>query len=198
MTSDKQSWFKKHKILTVILALVVLAGIGGAAGGGNKNGAGENNSNSNGNSSTGSSNEKTYKFNDRADKQQKDVEVLPNETATIGGVKMTLTSVEYKVNLNEIESADSGKTYVIADVSLENTTKETQPYNVFDFRIQTSGGQVLDGAFSSITTLGSGDMVAGGKASGKIVFEVPVEEGHQWVIWKPNAFNADRAIVQVK
>jgi hypothetical protein len=41
-------------------------------------------------------------------------------------------------------------------------------------------------------------MVAGGKASGKIVFEVPVEDGHQYVIWKPNAFNADRAVVRVK
>jgi hypothetical protein len=40
-------------------------------------------------------------------------------------------------------------------------------------------------------------MVAGGNATGQIVFEVSVEEGHQWVIWKPNAFNAGRAIVQI-
>lgn len=185
------SWFKKHKIMTVILAIIVIAGISSAAGGG------DTTNNSSG-GDTGSS-EKTYKFDDRADKQPKDVEVLPGEAATVGGVKMTLTGIEYKTNISEYETADSGKTYVIADVALENTSDETQSYNVFDFRIQTAGGQVLDGAFATVSpSLSSGDMVTGGKATGKIVFEVPVEEGHQYVIWKPNSFNADRAIVQVK
>lgn len=186
------NWFKKHKVLTVILAFIVIGVIASAAGGGSKT----NNSGSGGSSNNTS--EKTYKFDERADKQAKDVEVLPGETATIDGVKMTLSGVEYKTSLNDFETAESGKTYVVADVALENTTDRTQPYNVFNFRIQTASGQVLDGAFSTIPNLGSGDMVAGGKASGKIVFEVPVEDGHQYVIWKPNAVNSDRAIVRVK
>ncbi len=185
-------WFKKHKILTVILAFIVIGVIASAASGG------KGTSNNSGNSSKSSNGEKTYKFNDRADKQPKDVEVMPGETATVGGVKMTLTGVEYKTSLSEFETADSGKTYVVADVTLENTSSKTQPYNVFDFRIQTAGGQVLDGAATSLQTLSSGDLVAGGKASGKIVFQLPVEDGHQYVIWKPDAYHADRAIVQVK
>lgn len=185
-------WFKKHKIVTVMLALVLLAGIAGASGGSKKSSDDSNKS------SSSASNEKTYKFDDRADKQNKDVEVLPGEAATVDGVKMTLTNVEVKTSLSEFETATSGKTYVLADVALENTSKETKPYNVFNFRIQTAGGQVLDGTFSTVANLGSGDIVAGGKASGKIVFEVPVEDGHQYVIWKPNAFNADRAVVRVK
>ncbi len=189
----KKNWFAKHKILTVILAFITIAVIASAAGGGSKS------NNSSGGTSNSGGGEKTYKFNDRADKQPKDVEVLPGEAATVGGVKMTLTGVEYKTNISEYETAESGKTYVIADVALENTSNETQPYNVFNFRIQTAGGQVLDGAFATVSpALSSGDMVAGGKASGKIVFEVPVEDGHQYVIWKPGAYNADRAIVQVK
>lgn len=186
-------WFKKHKIMTVILAFILIAIIASAAGGGSDTG---NNSSGENNTASG---EKTYKFNDRADKQPKDVEVLPSESATVDGVKMTLSGVEYKTSISEYETAESGKTYVVADVALENTSNETKPYNTFDFRIQTAGGQVLDGTFATVPSpLSSGDMVSGGKASGKIVFEVPVEEGHQYVIWKPNAFNADRAIVQVK
>lgn len=185
------SWFKKHKILSVILAFIVIGVIASAAGGSSKS--------NNASSSKGGSNiAKTYKFDERADKQPKDVEVMPGETATVGGVKMTLTNVEYKPSLTDFEKADDGKTYVVADVTLENTSDKTQPYNVFDFRIQTAGGQVLDGAVTSIQTLSSGDLVAGGKASGKIVFQVPVEDGHQYVIWKPSAVNADRAIVRVK
>ncbi len=184
-------WLKKHKILTVILVIVGIAIIGGAAGGGSTN----NNSAGGG----GNNSEKIYKFDERADKQTKDIEVLPGEVATVGGVKLTLSGVEYKTIISEFETAESGKTYVVADVVLENTSNETQPYNVFDFRIQTAGGQVLDGAFATVSgPLSSGDIVDGGKASGKIVFEVPVEKGHQYVIWKPNSFNADRAIVQVK
>lgn len=187
-------WFKKHKILTVILAFIVIAVIASAASGGGNT----NNNSADGGSGGSSNSEKTYKFDERADKQPKDVEVLPGETATVGGVKVTLSGVEYKTRLNDFETAESGKTYVIADVALENISNETQPYNVFDFRIQTAGGQVLDGTITTIKTLSSGDLVAGGKVSGKIVFEVPVEDGHQYVIWKPNAFNADRAIVRVK
>lgn len=191
MTQDKKdgNWFKRHKILTVILAIIVIGVIAGAAGGGNSN---------NGTSGTASNSAKTYRFNERADKQKEDVEALPGETATVGGVKMTLTNVEYKAGLSDFDTADSGKTYVVADVALENTSDKTQPYNVFDFRIQTAGGQVLDGAISTVQTISSGDMVAGGKASGKIVFEAPIEDGHQYVIWKPGAYDAARAIIQVK
>lgn len=183
------NWFKKHKVLTVILALIVIVGISAASGGGKSDDSTSNKT---------ASNAKTYKFDERADKQSKDVEVLPGEAATVGDVKMTLSGVEYKTSLSDFETAESGKTFVIADVALENTSNKTQPFNVFNFRIQTAGGQVLDGGITSIKTLSSGDLVAGGKVTGKIVFEVPVEDGHQYVIWKPNAYNSDRAIVRVK
>jgi hypothetical protein len=145
------------------------------------------------------SDNKTYKFDDRADKQATDIEVLPNEVAEINGVTMSVTSVRYATSLGEYETAGSGKTYVVADVSLENTSDKTQPYSSYDFRMQTSGGQVLDStiAFSIEDTLDSADLVTGGKTSGKVVFEVPVEEGHQYIIWKPG-FDSARAIVQVK
>lgn len=186
-------WFKKHKILTVIIAFIAIGVIVSAAGGGSKS----NNSSSGGGST--SKGEKTYKFNERADKQPKDVEVLPGETATVGGVKMTLSGVEYKTNLSDYEKADDGKTYVVADVTLENTTNKTQSYNSLYFRIQTTGGQVLDSTFGTVPNpLNSGDIVAGGKVTGKVVFQVPVEDGHQYVIWKPDAYHADRAIVRVK
>ncbi len=66
---------------------------------------------------------------------------------------------------------------MIGNVGLENTSGETKPYNVFDFRIQAGGGQVLDHAFASVDNpLNSGDLVAGGKVSGQIIFEAPIEK----------------------
>lgn len=189
----KKNWFMRHKVLTAIIAVVLLVMISSAASGDSDD------SSSGANSSSSSSNsETTYRFNDRADKQREDVEVLPGEAATVDGVQMTLTNPEYKTSLGEYDTADSGKTYVVADVVLKNTSSDTKAYNVLDFRIQTVDGQVLDGAFVLIDTLSSGDLVAGGSVSGKIAFEVSIADGHEYVIWKPNPYDAARAIVQVK
>lgn len=195
--SKKQNWFMKHKILTAILALILLMVIVSAASGGSD--TSDSSSSESSESADSATAEDSFRFEDRADKQPEDVEVLPGESATVEGVKMTLSDVNYNASISEFDTADSGMTYLVANVSLVNTSEDTQPYNIFDYRVQTAGGQVLDGAFTLLEgTLGSGDLVSGGTVSGKIVFEVPVEEGHQYVIWKPNAFDAKRAIVQVK
>lgn len=189
----KKSWFAKHKVLTTIIVLVVLFGVISAASGGSDTG-----DKSNGSSNSKSSSNKEYRFADRADKQDKDVEVVAGEAATVDGVKLTVSSVEYKTSLGEFQDAPSGKTYVIADVVLENTSDRTKPYNSFNFRIQTVGGQVLDSTFVTVPTpLNSGDIVAGGKAQGQVAFEVPVEEGHQYILWKPG-FGSERAVIQAK
>lgn len=189
MSDTKKSWFKRHKILSVILGLVLLVIVASAVGGGSsKTGSSKNG---------GSSAQKTYRFADRADKQKQDIEVMPNEAATLDGVKMTVTGAEYKTAISDFETAASGKTYVLVNVSLENTGDKTKPYNPYDFRVQTASGQVLDPTIVSTPSLNSGDLVAGGKVSGIISFEVPVEDGHQYLIWKPG-LSSDRAIVQIK
>jgi hypothetical protein len=191
--SDKEqgNWFKRHKVLTVIFGFVLLIIIVSAV-------SSDSSKTSSGGKKAGSSNaQKTYRFADRADKQKKDIEVLPNEPATLDGVKMTVTSAEYKTAISEFETAASGKTYALVNVSLENTSDKTKPYNPFDFRVQTASGQVLDATVVSTPSLNSGDLVTGGKVSGVIPFEVPVEDGHQYLIWKPG-LSSDRAIVQIK
>ncbi len=68
MTEKKKNWFARHKVLTIILAFIVLAGIGGASGGGNKS---TNNSSSSTSltANTASKNEPTAK----AEPKQPDV-----------------------------------------------------------------------------------------------------------------------------
>ncbi len=189
---QKKNWFVRHKIITVILVIILIAVVSSSAK--KDNGSGGPNA-SNG---TSKNETKQYRFADRADKQDKDTEVLPNEVATISGVKMTVIKTNYTTNLSSFETAATGKTYLVADVTIENTSNKTQPYNTLDFRVQTAGGQVLDGTFGTLqNALNSGDLVAGGKVSGQVLFELPEEVGHQYIIWKPS-FNSERAIVQVK
>lgn len=188
---NNRPWHKKSHIwLLALIGVLILAGIGSADMSKTKSSTKEQ--------AASSSNAKQYRFAERADKQNVDVEVLTNEPATINGVKMTVTGVNYSPSLGQFDNADPGKTYLVADVKLENTGKKTTPYNTFDFRVQTSGGQVLDNAFAVLSNpLHSGDLVSGGTVSGQVVFEPPIEDGHQYIIWKPG-ISSDRAIVRVK
>ncbi len=185
------NWFARHKFLTVVLAIIVITIIASASGGDSSSNTG------NASQSSSSNANKEYRFAERADKQTKDVELSLGEAGTVDGVKLTVASAEYKTALSDYETAADGKTYVITDVQLENTSDRTKPYNPFNFRVQTAGGQVLDPTIATIDTLDSGDLVAGGKVSGKIVFEVPTEEAHQYLLWKPG-LGSDRAVVQLK
>ena len=192
MSSKEGNWFNRHKVLTTILAFVLLIIVVSTF-------SSDSSNDSSNTASNESGGEKSYRFNDRADKQEKDVEVAVNEPATVDGVKMTITKITKKTAIDEFETAEKGKTFVIADVVLENVSEDTKPYNVFDFRIQTQSGEVLDGAFATVKKpLSSGDLVTSGKTSGQIVFEAPIEKGNQYIIWKPNPVESDRAIVQVK
>ncbi|MBP6005291.1 DUF4352 domain-containing protein [Candidatus Saccharibacteria bacterium] len=194
-SNKKKSWFARHKVLTVIVVLVVLAIIG-SSGGSKSNNSNGGQSNS---SSESSSQTKEYRFADRVDKQEKDVEIIVGEAGTVDGVKMTVSKVNYTTSLDQFFTTSDGKTYVVADVVLENTSDKVVSYSQANFRIQTAQGQVLDDkSLLADNALGYGDLVSGGTASGQVVFEVPIEEGHQYMIWKPNSARSDRAIVQVK
>lgn len=136
---------------------------------------------------------------DRADSQVTDKETKVGETAVIDNVHMTLTNPKYVTSLSEYDEAKTGYTYVTADVVIENKSNQTKPYNVFDFRIQTAGGQVLDSGFATLANpLNSGDLVSGGKVSGQIVFEIPVTTGSEYIIWKPSFLDSTRAVVQIR
>jgi hypothetical protein len=195
--TKKSNWFVRHKFLTALIVLIIII-VAVSSANGSKTQAPASRSSQSSSSAQADTKGKTYRFADRADKQTSDIEVLPNEPATIDGVKLTTASVETKTSLSDYETADQGKTYVVATVNLENTSNRTQPYNVLDFRIQTPNGQVLDTTYGTVQSpLNSGDLVAGGKVSGQVVFQVPVvTSGHNYIIWKPGLAST-RAVVQV-
>lgn len=143
---------------------------------------------------------KEYRFPDRPDKQETDVELVVGEFAEIEGLKVGITKAQRTTAFSEFEKAGSGKEFVIITASFENVSDKTQPYNPVYFRIQTAEGQVLDYYWFNPRDddLESGDLVTGGKVSGTIVFEVSKEKGHQHILYKPNAWKPDRIVVQIR
>jgi hypothetical protein len=125
---------------------------------------------------------------DYADKQSKDVCADANGTVTLQGV--TVSAAPLKSTNNGI----GGKS-LCSDVTIRNGSDESKDYNVFDFKIQTPGGDVSSTSSAGIgSTLASGTLVAGGTKSGKVCRDDATEKGQYVLIYKPNAFMDDRAV----
>ena len=129
-------------------------------------------------------------FAGRPDAQREDQERNIGESAKLSGYTATVTSADFQQTVSDFED----KGYIVVEVTIENRDDKAQPYNYFDWKLQTPAGQVIDPAFVTGDTLGSGDLVKGGKVSGKVVFEVGATKGDFYVIYKPDAFDAARGI----
>jgi len=139
---------------------------------------------------TASSNTRLYPT--RTDAQDKDHEAAIGQGAALRGRTATVASAAFQPNLGQFENDG----YIVADVTILNRNSDAQPYNVFDWRIQTPSGQVLDPTFTALPDqLQSGDLVGNGTVTGKVAFKVGSDpHGAFYLIYKPDAFAADRGI----
>jgi hypothetical protein len=162
------------------VGLIVLIAVVAAAGGGKK-------------ASEDSPAQATRLFPGRPDAQPDDQERNIGESARLSGYTATAMNAGFEQKLSEFE--DEG--YVWADVKIENRDDRAQPYNVFDWKLQTPGGQVINPTITSKPQLGSGDLVPGGNVTGQVIFEVGAAQGDFFLIYKPGAFDADRGVWKV-
>jgi hypothetical protein len=129
----------------------------------------------------------------RPDRQGEDQELRIGEGARLSGYTATVTEAGFEQSVSEFE--DDG--YIKVHVIIENRDDKSQPYNLFDWSLQTPGGVVEDPGIVSATTLGSGDLVPGGTVEGDVFFEVGDATGEFYVLYKPDAFDAARGVWQV-
>ncbi len=191
-------WYKKKRFILPLGLLLVIV-IGAALGGGDEVGnpgtdddvAQEQGGGDEGAVEAEGQDAEETLFPDRVDRQPNDIEAQVGEPISVGGYSATITSLEHTDAINDFE--DEG--YLVAEVELSNDSDQAQPYNTFDWRVQTPNGQVLDAAFVGEEQLGSGDLVQGGSVSGQVYWEVGQDiSGEFYVIYKPDAFDDARAI----
>lgn len=177
-------WWKKKRII-IPLALVVIIGIAMASGGGDK-------------AEETVQREQAEDTPDaaepgRADQQREDQEVAIGQPVKVSGYTATVSSAGFQQQMSDFED----KGYIVAEVTVVNTDDKAQPYNTFDWKLQTPNGQVIDPGFTTADQLGSGDLVKDGTVSGKVVFEVGQTKGDFFIIYKPDAFDAARGLWKV-
>lgn len=183
-------WYKKKRVVIplVLLALVIIAAVtnssdpvgderGPAAGVTDPNGSDAPKGNS--------------LFPGRADVKERDIERNIGQAAELSGYTATVTGSQFLQEVSPFERDG----YLVADVAIQNRDDEAQSYNVFEWKLLTPGGQIIDPTFATVDgQLQSGDLVKGGSVAGRIVWEVGSQRGDYFVIYDPSDLGDDRAV----
>lgn len=140
--------------------------------------------------------------NNSENKKQENTKTEYNigEEAILNDGAITVTNVE-KSKGNEWDKPQTGKEYVIVSVTIENKGKENLSYNPFDFEMQNSQGQRESTVISIInndTELKSGELIAGGKVSGTIIFEQPEGDNGLMLIYKNNVWSSKEVKIKLQ
>lgn len=174
MSSNKTSFFKRHKILTIIGVIVLLAIIGGAAGGGNKT---SNNS--------GTTNNNETQNAEQAKSDNKPAMAKLNEVARDGKFEFTVASVECgkpSVGTNEYLTKQAQGQFCLVNVTVKNIGSEAQTFD-------SSSQYLYDAANSKFSADGTASLYAnpqgstslnqinpGNSVSGILVFDIPKDK----------------------
>lgn len=115
---------------------------------------------------------------------------------------MAITGVErnYTSNNQFVTPAD-GKEFVLLNVEVKNVSDDKKTYLSTDWKIEDN-----DGALESVNIgacaaddgcLNTGDLVAGGKKNGTLIFEVPAGQQSLKIHYKPSFSFEKEAIIEI-
>ena len=185
-TKSEKPFYKKAWFWVVI---VVIIAIGSQYKQPEK--VGENkNSGSNGSSQTQNSEKK---------KEEK-TEFNVGDIIAFDGKELTVEKVERNWNSgNSYLKPKDGKEYVKVSVKIENKSETEMNYNVFEFKAEDSNGAAESAngqTYSLPDSLGSGDLVKGGKKSGSMIFEVPAGSSLK-LHYQPSFWSNKKVIVNL-
>lgn len=158
---DQRNFFMKHKIITIVLALVIIIGIGSSLGGNKPE-------TSNANSSTAKSNES--KKNETKTFKVGDVVQLKNYKITVNKV--------YNVAGNDFAKPKDGNEFIAVDCTVENISdKEQVISSMIMFKVVDKDGRACEYSLTGQTAANAGQLDgkigAGRKITGVYVVEVP-------------------------
>ena len=103
-------------------------------------------------------------------------------------MKLIVNSVNFKSNY-QYNNPDEGNEFVEINVTIENVGDSEESYGTYDFSIVNSQGSKTDVDFETYTIdggLSSGELIAGGKVTGNLVFQVPQNDEKLTLYYSPS------------
>lgn len=131
--------------------------------------------------------------------EEKGSEYGINDKVEFEGRVLEVTNVEQS-NGTDFDKPKDGKEYVIVHVTIENNSDEEVSYNPYDFKMQNSQGQIESKTFTIVdsdTALSSGDLAPGGKVSGTMTWEQPVDDDELKLIFEPSLWSKRRVTINL-
>lgn len=163
---DQRNFFMKHKIITVILALVILGGIGSAIGGGKDQP-----------SKVGESTSTSSKPASKDTKKNEPKIFKVGDVVQLKNYKITVNKV-YNVPGTDIAKPKDGNEFIAIDCTIENISQEEQAVSsMLMFKVVDKDGRACEYSLMGQTAANAGQLDgkvgAGRKLSGVYVVEVP-------------------------
>lgn len=133
-------------------------------------------------------------------KKEEKTEFNVGDIIAFDGKELTVEKVERNWNSgNAYLKPKDGKEYVKVSVKIENKSETEMNYNVFEFKAEDSNGAAENAdmqTYSLPDSLGSGDLVKGGKKSGSMIFEVPAGSSLK-LHYQPSFWSNKKVIVNL-
>lgn len=165
----KQNWFLKHKFMTVVIAIVLIAMLGGKK---------------NDNTNNPSSNDSNSTSKQEQQKQQK-TNFKMNEPAQNGDLAFTVTQLKDAKSLgNSYTKKQAQGTFKVITVKIENKGKETKTIDSSMLKLKdgqgrtferSSDGQVAKGLAQGQVDLFLQQVQPSLSVTGEIVFDIPAD-----------------------
>jgi hypothetical protein len=102
-----------------------------------------------------------------------DVHGTVGQPAENGGVTLTVISTTLTSQIDQATPIESGETYLVADIQLENTGSAKVSYDVIFFSVLDADGAEYNSAHvAPAPALQSGDLLPGDKVRGNVAFKL--------------------------
>ncbi|RDG18008.1 DUF4352 domain-containing protein [Leuconostoc pseudomesenteroides] len=173
-----------------ILAIIVIAVIGGAMGGSNEGDTAKKVD------SSSDAAKKVSNSGSKTESSAKQTTFKVGETAEYKGVQFKVNKVDYTNGDGDIDSPDSGKQYVVVNITITNNSDDKIDYNPFDYKLDDNGNQTdFDSTVSTVDSeLNSGTLAKGASVTGNLVGEATTSDKLK-LIYQGNMFSEAEHVV---
>lgn len=112
------------------------------------------------------------------------------QTASYKGYEIKVNSVKFNQG-DDFNKPDSGKQYVIVNITITNHTNESQNYNPYDFKLNADGNNtyVTEIITNVDNTLESGSLDKGAKVTGNLVGQAKTSAKKLQLQYKTSIWN---------
>lgn len=156
-----------------------------------------------GGAASGSKEPKKISENDGTSQQTSDENQTfkVGDTIAVDGKEIIVSNVQRDYSPSEYIKASDGKEFIRVNVEIKNASDDKTSYNILEWQIEDADGALesvdIMGSGADSTSLSSGELTAGGKKNGTLVFQVPKGQTGLKLHYKPLLSTVSEMVIEL-